>query len=112
MKKPFLYRQHRYIHGATLVTTNPDGTTSYQKRWPCTNWHCRETWHTTVECPIRSELPGFRQPPMSDSARILAKVRRRQAHPYSRDAPWMQYMRVIVCVTAVVVLLALMLASN
>ncbi|MFE3322831.1 hypothetical protein [Nocardia sp. NPDC059195] len=112
MKKPFLYRQHRYIHGAILVTTDPDGTTSYEKRWPCSNWHCPEQFHTSIECPIRSDLPGFRQPPMSDSARVLAKVRRREARRIGREAPWVHQLRLAVFIIAVIVLLAMMLATN
>ena len=112
MKKPTVYRRFRYIPGATVVTTDPDGTTRSESRWPCSNWHCPKTWHTSIECPTRSDLPGFRQPPMSDSERVLAKLRRRQAHPFSWDPAWMQRLRVAAFVIAVVVLLALMLASN
>ncbi|MFG2447578.1 hypothetical protein ACGFQG_32330 [Nocardia fluminea] len=112
MKKQRAIQPYFRVPGVDLETVHPDGSVSYERRYPCRNWHCRELSHRTPDCPDQREVGPYRQPPFPPEARVLAKIRRRQAHPYSADPVWRQRLRVILFVTAVIVLLALMLASN
>ncbi|MGW4635570.1 hypothetical protein [Nocardia sp. NPDC004415] len=112
MKKQRAFQPHFRVPGVDIETVHPDGSVTYERRYPCRNWHCKELSHRTSDCPIQSELPGFRQPPFHPSMRVLAKIERRQAVRYNPEPAWRNRLRLAVFVTAVIVLLAFMLAAN
>ena len=108
-----LVQPHPYRAEVVVVGTAPDGTRTYEQRYPCAELDCHMTWHTTPRCPNRNIWGPRTQYAWTAPDRIMAKVQHQQAVRASaaytdRQHRW----HLVIAIVSIAALTALMIASN